>query len=73
MGHQLLMGRKTYETLVKACRSFLKFEPPLAGIIRRDSKVADCIRHQTAMLTRHPNCDAAVDIEKLARPILESQ
>jgi flagellar biosynthesis protein FlhG len=66
-------GRKTYETLTKACRSFLKFEPPLAGIIRRDSKVPDCIRHQTAMLTRHPNCEAAVDIEKLARPLLESR
>lgn len=60
-------GEKTYETLAKACRSFLKFEPPLAGIIRRDGKVRQCIQQQKALLTLYPNCDAAVDVERLAR------
>ncbi|MPY74116.1 MAG: P-loop NTPase [Alphaproteobacteria bacterium] len=60
-------GEKTYETLVRACRSFLKFEPPLAGIIRRDGKVRQCIQQQKPLLTLYPNCDAAADVERLAR------
>jgi flagellar biosynthesis protein FlhG len=59
-------GERTYATLLKACESFLKISPPLAGVIRRDGKVKDAIRHQIPMLTRHPTCPAAEDIEKLA-------
>lgn len=59
-------GERTYATLLKACESFLKISPPLAGVIRRDSKVKDAIRHQVPLLTRHPTCEAASDIEKLA-------
>jgi len=59
-------GRETYETLRKACSNFLKIEPPLAGIIRRDTKVRDSIRHQIGLLTRHPTSDAARDVEALA-------
>jgi flagellar biosynthesis protein FlhG len=59
-------GERTYGTLRKACREFLKIEPPLAGIIRRDDHVKDSIRRQTSLLTRHPNTDAAHDIETIA-------
>src|SRR3546814_2178452 len=59
-------GARTYATLLKACESFLKISPRLAGVIRRDSKVKDAIRHQTPILTRHPNSMAAADIEALA-------
>ncbi len=58
--------RRTYATLRKACREFLKIEPPLAGIIRRDDHVKDCIRRQTSLLTRHPNTEAAHDVETIA-------
>jgi flagellar biosynthesis protein FlhG len=58
-------GERTYATLLKACESFLKISPPLAGVIRRDQKVKDAIRHQVPILTRHPNCPAAEDIEAL--------
>ena len=58
-------GERTYATLLKACESFLKFSPPLAGVIRRDTKVKDAIRHQTPILTRHPTSQAASDIEKM--------
>jgi flagellar biosynthesis protein FlhG len=58
-------GERTYATLLKACESFLKISPRLAGVIRRDGKVKDAIRHQTPILTRHPNCPAAEDIEAL--------
>jgi len=62
-------GEKTYTTILKACQNFLKFSPPLAGIIRRDPKVRDAIRFQTPLLTRSPSCDAARDLEALARKL----
>jgi flagellar biosynthesis protein FlhG len=60
-------GERTYGTLLRACREFLKIEPPLAGIVRRDDRVKDSIRRQTSLLTRHPNADAAQDVETIAR------
>ena len=59
-------GQKTYETIRKACESFLHYTPPLAGIIRRDQKVRDAIRAQTGLLTRSPICEAASDVEAIA-------
>ncbi|MDJ0944096.1 MAG: MinD/ParA family protein [Kiloniellales bacterium] len=63
-------GERTYATLRKACGSFLKAEPPLAGVVRRDPKVKDAIRSQEPFLTRHPNCEAAADVEALARNLV---
>ncbi|MFA7276564.1 MAG: MinD/ParA family protein [Pseudobdellovibrionaceae bacterium] len=60
-------GEKTYKTLLKACENFLRLSPPLAGLVRQDPKVKETIRHQTPLLTRSPNCDAAGDIEKIAK------
>ena len=63
-------GQKTYETICKACESFLKYTPPLIGIIRRDPKVRDAIRAQTPILIRSPNSDAANDVQAIAERIL---
>ncbi|HOO50651.1 MAG TPA: MinD/ParA family protein [Alphaproteobacteria bacterium] len=60
-------GEKTYKTLLKACENFLRLSPPLAGMVRQDPKVKETIRHQTPLLTRSPNCEAAGDIEKIAQ------
>lgn len=60
-------GERTYATLLKACQSFLKLSPPLAGIIRRDAHVKDSIRAQTPILTRYPASPAAEDTIALAR------
>jgi flagellar biosynthesis protein FlhG len=65
-------GERTYGTLRKACREFLKIEPPLAGIIRRDDHVKDSIRRQTSLLTRHPNTEAAQDVEAIAAALASS-
>ncbi|MGE0251451.1 MAG: MinD/ParA family protein [Dongiaceae bacterium] len=73
MAHSKLDGEKTYATLLKACKGFLKFEPKLAGIIRRDRKVSESIRHQTPLLTRHPNTEAAVDVSSIARLLIGEQ
>lgn len=58
-------GRKTYETLAKACENFLKVRLPLAGVIRRDRKVFEAIRSQTPLLTRSPTSPAAHDVEAI--------
>jgi flagellar biosynthesis protein FlhG len=58
-------GRRTYQALAHACRSFLGQEPELAGIIRRDKLVKEAIRQQTSLLARYPQSNAANDIEAL--------
>lgn len=63
-------GQTTYDTLLKACKNFLKISPPLLGIIRSDRSVKDSIRAQTPLLVRYPNSDAAVDIEKIATQVV---
>lgn len=60
-------GEKTYKTLLKACENFLRLSPPMAGMIRQDSRVKETIRHQTPILVRSPNTDAAEDVQKIAR------
>lgn len=60
-------GEKTYKTLLKACENFLRMSPPMAGMVRTDPRVKESIRHQTPLLTRSPNTDAADDVEKIAR------
>ena len=58
-------GQRTYATLARACTTFLGRKPPLAGIIRHDSRVPDAIRRQTLLQVRHPNTAAAQDVERL--------
>ncbi len=60
-------GQRSYATLLRACREFLKIEPPLAGIVRRDDQVKESIRRQDSLLRRNPNADAARDVESIAR------
>jgi flagellar biosynthesis protein FlhG len=59
-------GRRTYQALAHACRSFLGQEPQLAGIVRRDKLVKEAIRQQTPLLVRYPQSHAVHDIEALA-------
>jgi flagellar biosynthesis protein FlhG len=59
-------GERTWLGLRKAAENFLKVSPPLAGVIRRDSRVSEAIRRQVPFLTRHPGAEAAQDIGRLA-------
>jgi flagellar biosynthesis protein FlhG len=63
-------GLQTYGTLRKACGTFLEIDPVLSGVIRQDPRVTDSIRAQTPLLTRHPNSDAAKDVEAIAETLL---
>lgn len=63
-------GKRTFNTLCKACEGFLNFSPPLAGIVRNDKRVTDAIRNQTPLLTRWPTSTAASDIERIAEHLV---
>ncbi|OSQ43749.1 MinD/ParA family protein [Thalassospira alkalitolerans] len=64
-------GEAIYNKLLKACEGFLKISPPLLGVIRNDPRVSECIRSQTPLLMRHPNSDAARDMEAITQKLLE--
>lgn len=72
MAATLAEGEKTYETIRKACQTFLNYSPTLCGIVRRDPKVRDAIRSQTPILLRSPTSDAALDVEALASRLYDS-
>ncbi len=62
-------GQRTYETLLKACQNFLKINPPLLGIVRRDTRVRDAIRNQMPLINRFPTSEAAEDVINIARKL----
>ena len=63
-------GQRTYDTLLKACTNFLKINPPLLGIVRRDTRVRDSIRNQTPIINRYPTSEAAEDVISIAKKVL---
>ncbi|WP_169542898.1 MinD/ParA family protein [Sneathiella aquimaris] len=65
-------GQKVYDKLLTACRNFLKLDPPLAGIVQQDDRVAGAIRSQAALLSRYPTSPAAADIEAIAASLIRS-
>ena len=65
-------GQETHAGLQRVCAQFLQLRPPLAGVLRRDPRVAEAIRHQTPFLLRHPRSPTARDVEALARHLLEA-
>ncbi len=70
MANSTREGERTYNTILKACEGFLKFSPPLAGVVRRDTKVRESIRNQVPILVRFPNTEAAIDVGAIAEKLL---
>lgn len=66
MADDVVSGKATYQSIQKACKNFLKLDPPLAGIIRRDTNVKECIRRQTSLLAGFPASPAAKDVALVA-------
>ena len=62
-------GLRVHATLHAATRRFLGRGLTLAGVVRRDAKVADAIRAQMPVLTRHPASTAAADVLAIARSV----
>ena len=73
MANSTKEGERTYNTILKACQGFLKFAPPLAGVIRRDNKVRETIRNQAPLLMRFPNTEAAQDVRSIAESALGNE
>ncbi|MGN1063334.1 MAG: AAA family ATPase [Alphaproteobacteria bacterium] len=64
-------GERTYYTLVKALENFAHIEPPLAGIIRRDTCVKDAVRMQTPVFNAYPDSAALQDVKTLMEHLKE--
>ncbi len=64
-----MQGQRTFASLANACRNFLSIELKLAGLVHRDPKVKEAIRHQTPILHRSPDSSAVADIAKISRMI----
>ncbi|NOZ65624.1 MAG: MinD/ParA family protein [Alphaproteobacteria bacterium] len=60
-------GKRTYESLKKACVNFLGFSPDYLGSVRRDSHVVEAIRHQKPLMLRHPKSFAGEDMAQIAK------
>lgn len=65
-------GERIFEAMKRACEGFLKISPPLAGIVKADSKVRDAIRFQTPILSRHPQSEGAASVMQVAEQLTES-
>lgn len=66
-------ARNAYAAFRKTCESFLSFAPPLAGVIRRDSRVPESIRAQQLPSALFPDCLAAKDLESLAAGLAQTK
>ncbi len=62
-------GQRIFGALSKACSTFLDINLECAGTIPRDDTIRDTIRHQTALLYRHPGSKAAQAVLKIANNI----
>lgn len=64
-------GEVSYQALSRACQNFLKFTPPLLGVVRKDNKVKEAIRAQTSLLVKAPGTTAATDVAAIAVKLLK--
>lgn len=64
-------GENTWNTLNKACVNFLRFSPALLGVVRKDNKVKDAIRHQSSLITRAPHTTAASDAAAISIKLMK--
>ncbi len=64
-----MAGMRVHAALEAASLRFLGRGLDCAGAVRRDAKVAEAIRAQMPLLTRHPTSPAARDVTALARSL----
>ena len=66
-------GEQTYAAMNRATTNFLKFSPPLLGIIRKDNKVKDAIRQQSSLIEKAPHTTAATDAATISIKLLQAK
>ncbi|MDX2094701.1 MAG: MinD/ParA family protein [Alphaproteobacteria bacterium] len=64
-------GESTYAAINRATTNFLKFSPPLLGVIRKDNKVRDAIRSQSSLLETAPHTTAASDAATISIKLMK--
>jgi flagellar biosynthesis protein FlhG len=64
-------GESTYNALNRATVNFLKFSPPLLGVVRKDNKVKDAIRSQSSLIEKAPHTTAASDVAAISIKLLK--
>jgi len=62
-------GEMIYNTFASAAKKFLHTAPELLGIVRNDTRVRDCQKNQTLILSRYPSADATFDVLNLAEKL----
>jgi len=63
-------GIMTYNKFNNAVSNFLKMDIEFLGSIAEDRKVVQAVREQQPFMIGYPNCDAAEDINKIARKLM---
>lgn len=66
-------GENTYAAINRATTNFLKYSPPLLGVIRKDNKVKDSIRSQSSILEKAPHTTAASDAATISIKLLKKE
>lgn len=64
-------GEATYQAINRATTNFLKFSPPLLGVIRKDNKVRDAIRSQSSIIEKAPHTTAASDVAAISLKLMK--
>lgn len=64
-------GEATYAAINRATENFLKFSPPLLGVIRKDNKVKDSIRAQSSIIDKAPHTTAASDVATISIKLMK--
>ncbi len=64
-------GENTYAAINRATTNFLKFSPPLLGVVRKDNKVKDAIRSQSSLIEKAPHTTAASDVATISLKLMK--
>lgn len=62
-------GQRTYETIAKACKTFLGFRPSLAGIVMYDQKVKQAVNQQKTLISIDPHAQPVLDTLSIAQTL----
>ena len=66
----LAEGKQTFTKILQACKNFLKIEPVLVGIVRKDMKIQESIRRQAPFLSSKNPTKACEDMMALAKNLM---
>lgn len=63
-------GQETFNKMLRAVSRFLKIDIDYLGCILDDRKLVESVRAQKPFVLLYPNCDAAKNIEEIAKKII---